>query len=755
MWLRALLCFAFLTLYLDLLAQPGEDTYPEGSYQVVKTYLNPVLPGDHPDLTLLKVGSDFYTCNSSFHFTPYLAISHSTDLVHWEVISRVISPEWSGLISGEPKQGIWQGAITYFYGSYWIYFSNTAGGGQYFSKAEKPSGPWSAPVKMKTTPDTGASGYDNAVFVDDDGTPYMSIKPGRNTNRIQKIGADGHLTEAVINLDWVNAANQYSWAEGPVLCKRDGWYYYFIAGNVGGGQYVLRSQSLTSDPASWQALGDFFAPVTDPLTPFRGPNHIAQPFQLENGTWWTLSHSYANLTGDGWGGKGRQGLMHQVTWDSNGKPIGAAPTTMPQIKPDLPKSGIPWKLPRSDYFDSSSLQVWWHFLGPGAASRYSLTEQPGWLRIKGGSKRGHLLQKDAGRYYAVITRVHFDATDEDHGAGLYLTNGNESVNVRLYSGYADRKEIIFAFGNTIHSAQNSVGNTVWLKLERKEHDLYGYYSADGSTWIQVGERISAVDLDKNQVNDNWWVGNSHGLFAEGQVADFDLYFYRDGASDLLLAGSENYFGVVKSNTSVGTVFSNTTDKGGWLMLGAVELGKDATRVSRKVEVTIAAQAEGNLELWLDDLENEGTLIATIPVTSTGGTDTWKKFSTDISNVPGGQHDVYVRFSAPPSAFLLSTIRFVPDINVAPYPEAPIVGMEEKKNSWLKVYPNPYEHTLNVDLGDRKAGYVMYDLLGRKVEEGRIISPGQTIGNDLKPALYQLVIITKDSHETIKILKLEN
>src|ERR1700760_4100421 len=63
-----------------------------GFYNEVKTYVNPVLPGDHPDPTLLKVGDDFYHCGSSFHFTPYLPVYHSKDLVHWEVISRVVAP---------------------------------------------------------------------------------------------------------------------------------------------------------------------------------------------------------------------------------------------------------------------------------------------------------------------------------------------------------------------------------------------------------------------------------------------------------------------------------------------------------------------------------------------------------------------------------------------------------------------------------------------------------------------------------------
>ena len=44
----------------------------------------------------------------------------------------------------------------------------------------------------------------------------MLIKNGQKVNRIQALGRDGQLTDTVINLDWINAKLQYSWAEGPV-----------------------------------------------------------------------------------------------------------------------------------------------------------------------------------------------------------------------------------------------------------------------------------------------------------------------------------------------------------------------------------------------------------------------------------------------------------------------------------------------------------------------------------------------------------
>ena len=56
-----------------------------GQTEELKTYINPVIPGDHPDPTLTQIGNDFYTTGSSFNPTP--KIYHSTDLVHWEVIA--------------------------------------------------------------------------------------------------------------------------------------------------------------------------------------------------------------------------------------------------------------------------------------------------------------------------------------------------------------------------------------------------------------------------------------------------------------------------------------------------------------------------------------------------------------------------------------------------------------------------------------------------------------------------------------------
>lgn len=624
-------------------------------YTQAKTYINPVLGGDHPDPTMLKVGNDFYMCGSTFHFNPYLPILHSKDLVHWEEISRVVPSDWAELRSGKPGAGIWQGAITHFYGSYWMYFSNGNSGGQYFAKAISPKGPWSAPVKVKTNATTGSIGYDNSVFVDDDGTAYMITKSGKPINRIQKIGQDGHLTGEAINIDWINANGRYSWAEGPVMFKRNGWYYYTFARDVSGGQFVYRTQSLTADSTKWEALGNFFSPITDPATGFRVSNHMSAPFQLPDGTWWAIAQSYEKVGSDDWSGQGRQSLLHKIDWDASGRPWGNPSTTMAIRKPELPKSGLSWVLPRSDYFDNSSLKLSWYFLNPAAAKKYSLDKKRGWVSILPDTAGGHLLQKEGGHYYTLVTRIDMDANSATEQGGIYLTNGDESANVKLYSGFSNGKKIVFSMGKRSFEAENTIGKILWLKLERKEHDLYGYYSADGVDWKPVGEVINAKNLDKAQPDFNRWVGTSIGLFAEGKEADFDLFLYKDGTSKLPVAGYNNAFGVQTLPAPMGKVVTNTSAMGGWLMLGGVDFGADKKK-GQKVEISAASVTGGKLEVWMDDLEAEGKRLATILVTATGSADTYRTFSATVAPV-SGQHDIYLRFPKIKTAFYLNTIHF--------------------------------------------------------------------------------------------------
>jgi beta-xylosidase len=624
----------------------AQGQYDESYYQEVKTYVNQVLPGDHPDPTLLKVGDDFYHCGSTFHFNPYLPIYHSKDLVHWEVISRVLPPSMAEFVSDRPSSGIWQGAITHFYGSWWIYFSS---GGQWFSKADSPKGPWSKPVRVETNPKTGSLGYDNSIFVDTDGKPYMVIKNGQLVNRIQAIGRDGQLTDTVINCDFINGKHQYSWAEGPVMCKRGDYYYYFPAGDVSGGQYVLRTKELSADESKWERLGEFFKPITDPNVGFRRPNHMSAPVQLSDGTWWCIAQSYEKYNTDDWSGTGRQTGLYQVIWEGD-RPWGVAPTTQPVTKPNLPQGGILWRSVQTDRFETGTLDNCWHFLTHKAYGCASFTARKGWLRLTPNGEMTHILQKETDHYYTCVTKVDLNASQANAKAGFYITNGNQKTFAQFYTGNEDgAQKLVFKLGNTVRSTANTVGQVVYLKLERVLHNVTAYYSADGKKWTSMGEPISFVDIDKNQPNYNSWVGTSLGLFAEGQPADFDFFVCKDGYSSLKAAGYSNYFGVkTLENGSV----TNTSDKGGWFMISGVEMGETAPS-AMEVEVSGTAK-KATLDVFADDLKT-GKKLATVSISPSA------KSKTITAKIQGlaGHHDVFIRFPKGENGTIrIESIRFV-------------------------------------------------------------------------------------------------
>ena len=54
-------------------------------------YQNPIRRGMFPDPSIVRVGEDYYMVNSSFIFFPCIPISHSKDLIHWEIIGHAIT----------------------------------------------------------------------------------------------------------------------------------------------------------------------------------------------------------------------------------------------------------------------------------------------------------------------------------------------------------------------------------------------------------------------------------------------------------------------------------------------------------------------------------------------------------------------------------------------------------------------------------------------------------------------------------------
>jgi len=616
----------------------------------LKTFMNPVIPGDHSDCTLTKVGEHFYTTGSSFNPTP--VIYHSTDLIHWEAIAQPVSAEWP-LYGDTAGGGCWGGQIVFYNNKYWDFFSraNT----MYFVTAKSPEGPWSEPMSVNNPSQLPYSlGYDNSVFIDDNGKWYLVVKNGQSNSGIVELNETGQPTGIVYNLSWLNPESTnhpYSWAEGPVMWKHNGFYYYSFARDVSGGQKVMRSKTLTEDKSAWTIPVDLFN-EKDPnksKSIFFGPNHSSSVVELNDGTSWLIHPVWARANNNEWYGQGRQGLTNQVRYDADNNVVADYPVNQIKKAPILPSSGISWMVPKSDFFTSEKLHPEWSFLGFTPASQFSLSERPGWLRLipKSQTKANTVIKTDPEHNYSLITRIDFNPKSASDQAGLRLMNGQESLFAKVYStlNRNSEKVICFSYDKTQYSVTNtSPENIVWLKLERNNHELNGYYSIDGFKWIVVGKKINVADLDRFTNNYNGWCGNRQGLFVQGSnYADFDLYIYRDAYSPILAECPANQKGTIKTTLSNGINLLDEIHNDDWALYAGVEFGnKKYNKISDKISISASCISKGGkVEIWLDSI-GTGKKIATCKIDNTGSLLNIKTFTAKTVRTTG-RHDVYLSF----------------------------------------------------------------------------------------------------------------
>ena len=687
-----------------------------------QTYMNPVIPGDHPDCTLTRIGNDYYTTGSSFNVTP--VIYHSTDLVHWEAIAQPVSSAWSGY-GDSPGGGNWGGQIVFHNGEYWDYFKN--GGSMCFSKAPNPRGPWSTPVRVNNPSSLPYSlGYDNSIFIDDDNKWYMVVKNGQPNNGIVELGDNGQPTGVVYNLSWLNPSPSYpySWAEGPVMWKHNGYYYYSFARDLGGGQFVMRSKTLTADQSSWGVISNFFN-VNDPQVNgslFTSPNHASAVVTLDDSTYWVMHPLYAK--GE-WKGQGRQGLLNQVHYDASGNPVADYPINTSFVAPHLPSSGIPWMVPHTDFFNSDTLNPEWSFLGYTAANKWSLTDRRGWLNLspKSSSKANTIIKNDGEHNYSIITRLEFYPSSTSDEAGLWIMRGDETMNVKLVSSLSTSgdKIVRFKFGSTIYETVNNIGDTLWLKMVRVNHNISGYFSGDGNDWTQVGQAVDISAIDSYS-DFSTFTGTRQGLYVNGmQNCLFDLYIYRDAYTPILAECPANQFGTIRTVQSGNNPVLDNISYNDWAMYAGVEFGNnDYHKSADSIKVVASSAADGGVvEVYIDSLD-ESKKIAECNISGTGSWTTFKTFSAKLLSPVSGNHDVYLLFtgSVTSKLFMLQSFCFTGTATTTDVSDKNNhVNNIPKKYNLEQNYPNPFNPATKIEFSlpvDGKVKITVYNQLGQLV-----------------------------------------
>jgi sialate O-acetylesterase len=352
-------------------------TAPRGA-----SYRNPVIPGFHPDPSVVRVGEDFYLVTSSFEFFPGVPIFTSRDLVHWRQLGHVLTRESQlPLQKARPSGGIYAPTLRHHDGTFYVITTNVDGGGNFLVTAKDPAGPWSEPVWL---PDFG--GIDPSLFFDDDGTVYLtgqgSGTPGQPRGIYQTTldVATGKLL-GPLRLVWDRTGTRYP--EGPHLYKIRGRYYLMIA--EGGTEYGHMVTIARAD-SPW---GPFEACSRNPIlthrdtendTPVQGTGH-ADLVEAADGSWWMVFLAFRPVSGY-WHHLGRETFLAPVAWDAEGWPLvnGGRPVGLEVAGAGLPAHPFPTP-PTRTAFDTPLGPEWNHLRHPKRAS-YALDARPGWLTLR-------------------------------------------------------------------------------------------------------------------------------------------------------------------------------------------------------------------------------------------------------------------------------------------------------------------------------------------------------------------------------------
>jgi beta-xylosidase len=466
-------------------------------------YQNPVLFADYSDPDVIRVGSEFYMVSSSFHYMPGIPILVSKDLVNWKILGHVFDrfdfdPTYDMINGDRYGAGCWAPTIRYHDGRFWVYFS-TPQEGIFMSTAKSAAGTWSPLVQVKKV----AGWEDPCPFWDDDGKAYLVHSVlGAGPLILHRMRADGTgLLDDGVTI--ANDPEKLPVLEGPKLYKMRGYYYIFApAGGVEKGwQEVLRSRNIYGPYEHRKVL-------EQGETAINGPHQGAYVETFGGQPWFV--HFQAR------GPYGRVFWLEPTMWSDNWPVIGEAANgsaighpILTWDKPNIKNKAVIQVPQTSDEFNSKKLGLQWQWNHNPDDSKWSLTQRPGYLRLKAAPAdslfhaHNTLTQMLADPTLTVTASLDSSKMADGQRAGLCIFgNPPEWIGVEQTGG----KQRIACFT----SDQEKQGPPVGGQDIRLQADIVNgianfAYSLDGKTYIPFGDHIV--------LKFSWWKGARPGLFS--------------------------------------------------------------------------------------------------------------------------------------------------------------------------------------------------------------------------------------------------
>jgi len=478
-------------------------------------------------------------------------------LAHWESIGVFEDKKHLNLTGIPASGGIWAPCLRYheeerlFYLLYTNFKSSYTppfrDQDNYLVTAQSIHGPWSAPVYLN------ASGYDPAIFFDDDGKAYV-------TNMLWDFRAEPSKMSAGIILqeyDWKNReligefkmifeGTEIGQTEGPNIFKKDDYYYLMTAE---GGTSYGHTVTLARSKDIWGPYevhpDKYIIRAEGSESPIQKAGH-ASVCCNEEGRWY-MAYLCSRPLSNGRCNMGRETAIQEVEWKEDGwlylKNGGKLPdlefTVATEDDTLTEKKRKHYTFENKDF-----LKDFKYLREPFENGRFSLTQNMGMLRMYGREsinsviEQSVLVRRQTEHDFSAIVEMEFDPQNSGNMAGI-VYRYNERHQYYCYMTKDEEYSFVvgcigidgFAYDTLAREHQIKVkSNHIYLKVEI--HDITGQFSSseDGETWRNVGN-----SFDASQLSDDYAIGFTaamvgmacQDLMYHKHHADFISFTYED------------------------------------------------------------------------------------------------------------------------------------------------------------------------------------------------------------------------------------
>lgn len=467
--------------------------------QQQETFSNPVINADVPDPSMIRVGDYYYLVSTTMHLMPGCPVMRSKDLVHWETISYVFQkltdlPRYDLLEGTVYGRGQWASSIRYHNGLFYVWFSpNDEPHRGYIYSAKDPAGPWTLVSRPPHF-------HDASLLFDDDGKVYLFY----GTGQLRQLKSDlsgvepGGLDLKIFERD----ADEQGLLEGSQAFKHDGKYYLMMISmdwSVPGRlrrEVCYRADKITG-PYEKKVILE---------SDFQGYGGVGQGCIVDSpdGDW------YGFIFQDR-GGIGRVPTLMPCRWVDGWPMLGDEQGRVPEqmtltTYPDECRGSIMG----SDDFSSASLNLNWQWNHNPVDSCWSLTERPGYMRLKTARVVDNLFlapntltQRMPGPRSQATVALDLSHMKDGDVAGFSAFNGDSGILAVEMNG--GRKQLVMSLQSVSLADDDKrvtevktdekervdcPSDRVYLRIDadftsKKDEALFSY-SLDNVTWHRIG-----------------------------------------------------------------------------------------------------------------------------------------------------------------------------------------------------------------------------------------------------------------------------